>query len=191
MAQFQAFSRQVMVNGQTVLSVISGMGAFSGTAAQILQHNGIANPVPTEWYPQQAWLDAFREIAQSIGSRTLYQIGVSIPRNAKFPPGINTVEKALESLDVAYHMNHRKNGKVLFDPTTGTMEEGIGHYGYERVPATNQIISECNNPYPCSFDFGIVAAMAAKFEKNAKVVHDDTKPCRKKGADSCTYVISW
>ena len=28
MAQYQAYSPQVMVNGQTVLSVIAGMGAF-------------------------------------------------------------------------------------------------------------------------------------------------------------------
>lgn len=179
MAQFQAFSRQVMVNGQTVLSVISGMGAFSGTAAQILQRNGIPNPVATGWYPQQAWLDAFREIAQSIGNRTLYQIGVSIPRNAKFPPGINTIEQALESLDVAYHMNHR-GGE-------------IGHYSFAKT-GPSQGIMTCKNPYPCEFDRGIVEAVAGKFKPAGSIVrvqHDSAKACRAKQGESCTYVVCW
>ena len=46
------------------------------------------------WYPQQAWLNAFREIAQTIGASTLHQIGLSIPGSAKFPPGVNPIEKA-------------------------------------------------------------------------------------------------
>ena len=70
------------------------------------------------------------------------------------------------------------------------MIEGIGHYGYNKLPDTNMIISVCNNPYPCSFDRGIITEMARKFQPYATVSHDDSKPCRNKGADSCTYVIS-
>src|SRR5579862_7186589 len=106
MAQFRAFSSGVMVNGQTVLAVVKGMGAFALTANEILARHGIKSPDPNSWYPQQAWLDAFEEIAKSIGPRTLTQIGASIPNSAKFPPGIDTVDKALGSLDTAYHMNH-------------------------------------------------------------------------------------
>jgi hypothetical protein len=49
----------------------------------------------------------------------------------------------------------------------------------------------CDNPYPCAFDRGIITAMAQGFELQAKVVHDDAKPCRKQGAESCTYIASW
>ena len=107
MAQFRAFSNGVQVNGQTVLSVVNGMGAFSQTGSEILAKHGIKEPDPMAWYPQQAWLDAFEEILRCIGRRTLSQIGQSIPSNAKFPPGIDDVEKALSSLDAADHMNHR------------------------------------------------------------------------------------
>jgi hypothetical protein len=179
MAQFQAFSPQVMVNGQTVLSVISGMGAFKETAAQILQRNGIPNPAAAAWYPQQAWLNAFREIAQTIGSSTLHQIGLSIPRNAKFPPGVNTIDKALESIDVAYHLNHR-GGE-------------IGHYSFAKTGPKGAIMI-CKNPYPCDFDRGLVEAVANQFKPAGSIVriqHDSTKPCRAKQGDSCTYVVSW
>ena len=179
MAQFQASSQQVMVNGQTVLSVISGMGAFKETASQILQRNGIPNPEPAAWYPQQAWLDAFREIAKTIGCRTLYQIGKNIPRSAKFPPGINTVEKALESIDAAYHMNHRG--------------DEIGHYSFAKT-GPSQVIMTCRNPYPCEFDHGIIEEMASQFKPAGSIVrvqHDSAKPCRSKQGESCTYVVSW
>ncbi|HOV14530.1 MAG TPA: hypothetical protein PK771_09625, partial [Spirochaetota bacterium] len=98
---------------------------------------------------------------------------------------------AIQSIDIAYHLNHRKNGKVLFDTQNGKMFEGIGHYGYEKVDDKNMIICECKNPYPCAFDKGIITAMAQKFESKAKVIHDDSKPCRKNGTDSCTYIVTW
>ncbi len=179
MAQFQAFSPQVMVNGETVLSVVTGMGAFRNTGGQILQRNGIPDPEPLAWYPQQAWLDAFREISQTIGGSTLHQIGLSIPRSAKFPPGIDSIEKALESLDGAYHMNHR-GGE-------------IGHYSFEKTGPRQGTVT-CHNPYPCEFDRGIVMAMAIQFKPQGSVVrvqHDPDGPCRSKLGDSCTYVVSW
>ena len=36
-----------------------------------------------------------------------------IPANAKFPPQIKTIEDALGAIDMAYHMNHRINGKFF------------------------------------------------------------------------------
>jgi len=178
-AQFQAYAPGVSVNGQTVLSVVKGMGAFSQTASEILARHGIQAPEPTGWYPQQAWLDAFQEIAKSIGPRTLNQIGQSIPNNAKFPPGIDSVEKALASLDAAYHMNHR-GGE-------------IGRYKFAKT-AEKQGVMECRNPYPCDFDRGIIEAVVRRFLPAGsvpKVAHDPSKPCRSKQGDSCTFLISW
>jgi hypothetical protein len=179
MAQFQAYSQQVKVLGQTVLSVLSGMGAFRDTGVRILERNGIPNPVPTAWYPQQAWLNAFREIANSIGGKTLYQIGKSIPRNAKFPPGIDSIEKALGAVDMAYHLNHQ-GGE-------------IGHYLFEKSGPSRGAMT-CRNPYPCEFDHGLIEAMALQFKPAGAIVrveHDAAKPCRAKQGESCTYVISW
>jgi len=179
MAQFEAYAPDVLVNGQTVLAVVKGMGAFAQTASDILARHGIKSPDPMGWYPQQAWLDAFRDIAKSIGSRALNQIGQSIPKSAKFPPGIDSVEKALGSLDAAYHMNHR-GGE-------------IGHYNFTENGEGKGVV-ECRNPYPCDFDAGIIDAMVRRFVPAGsmpKVVHDSAKPCRAKQGESCTFVVSW
>jgi hypothetical protein len=179
MAMFKAYASKVEVNGETVLSVVDGMGAFKTRALQILAECGIKDPTPGQWYPQQAWLDAFKRIAETIGSNTLYSIGLKIPENAQFPPQIDDVHKALAAIDVAYHMNHR-NGE-------------IGHYQYQKAGETNAVVN-CPNPYPCDFDRGIIEAMVRKFKPRggvAIVEHDNTAPCRKKGAESCSYKINW
>jgi hypothetical protein len=180
MAQFKAFAPGVQVNGETVLSVVDGMGAFEAMARNILAGNGIQDPKPGQWYPQQAWLDAFQQIAEKVGLQVLWKIGTRIPENAKWPPDVNTVDKALASIDVAYHMNHR-GGE-------------IGHYQFDKTGDRTGVMV-CRNPYPDEFDRGIVEAVVRKFkpqDSTAMVVrHDDTKPCRKKGGDSCTYVIKW
>jgi hypothetical protein len=71
------------------------------------------------------------------------------------------------------------------------MLEGIGHYKMELVPNENRIIMICENPYPCEYDRGIITALANRFESLARTAHDSEAPCRKNGADSCTYVVMW
>ena len=179
MAQFKAFSSGVEVNGETVLSIVDGMGAFRNKALAILKKNGIEDPKPGQWYLQQAWLDSFKEIADSLGAATLYQIGMKIPENANFPPQVNDPHSGIAAIDMAYHMNHR-GGE-------------IGKYGYEKT-GDKSVTSVCPNPYPCDFDKGIIFAMANKFKPPGSVVkveHDDSQPCRKKGGESCTYKITW
>ena len=179
MAQFKAHSANVEVNGETVLSIVDGIGTMKTMAMGILEQNGIKDPKPGQWFKQQAWLNAFKQISDSIGPNTLFQIGQKIPENAQFPPAIDAIEKALAAIDVAYHMNHR-GGE-------------IGHYNYTS-DGSNKATLECANPYPCDFDRGIIVAMGKRFAPkgaNVKVVHDDTKPCRKTGGESCTYHVAW
>jgi hypothetical protein len=179
MAQFKAFDPNVEVNGQTVLSIVAGMGAFKTAALQILEKNGIKDPQPNKWYKQQAWLDSFKEIAERIGASTLYNIGMKIPDNADFPPEIDNIEKALSAIDVAYHMNHRGGD--------------IGYYKYIKTGEKEAKV-ECKNPYPSDFDRGIVEAMAKRFRPPGSIVYvktDPNAPTRLKGAESCTYIVTW
>jgi hypothetical protein len=177
MAHYKAFSPKVEVNGETVLSVVEGMGAFKQTALKILAENGIIDPAPGQWYPQQLWLDAFKQIAERVGKSTLMQIGMKIPENAKFPPNIDSVDKALSLLDYAYHMNHR-GGE-------------IGTYKFVKVDNTTSKMV-CHNPYPCNFDKGLITSMSQKFKSGSQfvsVMHSEDDPCRSKGDNSCTFII--
>jgi hypothetical protein len=88
-------------------------------------------------------------------------------------------------------MNHRKNGIALFDPATGKMLEGIGHYGYSRVHGERRILSVCDTPYPCALDRGILTGVAIRFNSRAIVAHYPELPCRKQADPNCTYLITW
>lgn len=194
MAPFKAFTEDAEVSGDAILAVLTGMETFTTLARKILSQCGIEDPQAGRWYRQQDWLDAFKLIAERVGPTTLRTIGRRIPETAQWPPGVDSVEKALQSLDVAYHMNHRIGGKVLYDPVTGDMRGDIGHYSYEHTGERSATVV-CESPYPCIFDQGVVEALVKRFKPAdsllVTVEHDDTAPCKRNGADSCSYHVSW
>jgi hypothetical protein len=192
LAQFEALDPRVEVNGETVLAVVAGMGVFKSAALQLLAENGIEFPEPGDWFPQQAWLNSFKVIAERVGDGTLRSIGRAIPEHAQWPPAIDSIRDALASIDVAYHLNHRIGGRLLFDHATGTTREGIGHYRFEeRAPREALVV--CDDPYPCAFDVGIVEAVAERFcEAGDRVRVEHLGPaCRRSGAAACSYRVTW
>jgi hypothetical protein len=197
--EYVPFEPGIEVNGQTVNSVVKGFGMFKKIPSDFLLAVGIGRPGPDgfvsilddEWLSQALWLQAFRQIGSMVGMGAIHGIGLKIPECAIFPAWVTDVSSAIRSIDVAYHLNHRKEGKVMFDVEDGTMTEGIGHYGYTPDPGAKRILSTCNNPYPCDLDRGILTAMALRFAPDARIEHVDPDVCRKKGADACTYLVSW
>jgi hypothetical protein len=196
--QFEVFEPDIEVNGATVYSIVAGLGYFTNLSRRYLSRVHIGKVINKElhidkaaWYSQAAWLEAFKHISEQVGDRVLFNIGLSIPSHAPFPPWVVDIDSAVRAVDAAYHLNHRKKGVPLLNAKTGAMSEGIGHYGYRRTGGEQRIISVSNNPYPCAFDHGILTAMARAFEPNAVVAHDDAEACRSKGADTCTYIITW
>lgn len=197
--QFVPFEEDIEISGQSVRAVMDGFNTFAVLGSAYLLDEGIGKPNarglaevdPKGWYPQRSWLLCLQQIGKQLGDGLLMQIGAALPRNALFPEGINDIRAALRSVDVSYHMTHRKNGRHLFDPQSGRMQEGIGHYGCEPVPHQRKILCACETPYPCAFDRGLLTAMAQRYESNARLVHDDSSACRKVRGDRCCYVITW
>lgn len=196
--EYQSYEPGIEISGTGLKVVLASFNNFTLLASQIMlaegigaeDEDGIVTVDAEGWYPLDNYLRVLKRMSQEVGEQVVYQGGVATPKHAKFPPNIKDVHDALATVDVAYHMNHRKNGIPMFDPAAGTMVEGIGHYHYKRVDA-RKIVMTCSNPYPCIFDRGIVTAMAERFEPSASVVHEKGKPCRKQGADSCTLTVSW
>ena len=197
--QFKPFEPGIEAYGASIDAIVEAFKLFPSVALKRLVTVGIGTmrgkgDIVIErdaWYPLDKWLSAFESIATQVGPRALFQFGQHVPKYSPFPPTITDIHTAMGSIDIAYHMNHRKGGKVMFNPATGEKLSGIGHYGYSPVPNERRIISVCENPYPCDFDRGLIAGLATRFEKSSRVSHDDTAPCRRNGADSCTYFIAW
>ncbi len=182
MAQFIPFQDGVEVNGQTVLAVVNALEAGRSTRTKIMEKHGILAPHSAGWYSQQAWLDAFKEISEELGMHTLFAIGEAIPGNAIFPSEIDNLQKALFSIDVAYHLNHR-GGE-------------IGHYTLKEYDDSKRTaVMICKNPYPSEFDRGIISTLVKKFVPTTSFIFDvqldSSSETRLNGGDSCTYIITW
>jgi hypothetical protein len=195
---FQPFEPGIEVFGPGVEAFVQAFKLFPSVVLKRLVTNGIATYQgkevivdQTAWYPLENWLAAFSSIAESLGPRALFQIGQTAPQFVVMPPSLTDIHSGIAGVNVGYHMNHRKNGVPMFDPQTGRMLSGIGDYGYKADPGERRIVCRCDTPYPCDFDRGILLGFAHKFEKGARIEHDDSAPCRKSGADSCTYFITW
>ena len=181
MPQFEAIDPAVEVHVKAIVSIVNAVDIGQETRLKILKKHGI-DPFIGEWYPQQKYLDAFKEISENIGDRTLFMIGKSIPEYAEFPPHIDNLEKALASIDVAYNMNHR-GGR-------------IGRYQLvEFLEEDRTAVIVCDNPYPSEFDRGIITTMLRRFRPEdsikSEVIRDLSKESRVDGHESCTYNITW
>lgn len=193
MPQFVAKNPKVEVHVSAVMSVVNAMEKGKDTRMEILRSNNIYVD-QAEWFLQQDWLNAFKVIAESLGNMNLFMIGKAIIDNAQFPP-INNLEEGLGSIDVAYHMNHRLEGKVMFDGATGKMTPGLGHYKLTALDEkARQAEMVCDNPYPSEFDRGIITQVVRKFKPagaREEVILDTTKETRINGGNSCTYKVMW
>jgi len=183
MATYEAFDHSVEVNGQTILTIVEkAMGRFSEAyqerALQALAAEGITDPDPEEWYPQQTWLNAFETIAEELQPHVLDRLGEQLPTVATWPNDFDTVPEGLQSIDDAYQQNHRGGD--------------IGYYEFEQTEDRAGELT-CYNPYPCPFDRGLIRGVARQYASvDAFVFIEETgDTCRRDGEDTCTYTVYW
>jgi hypothetical protein len=183
MAPYRAFDENVEVHGQTILAVVDDAlarfaDAYRERARRALAANGIEEPSPDEWYPQQAWLDTFAAIAADLEPHILDRLGEQLPDAADWPTDPSTVEAGLRSIDDAYQRNHR-GGE-------------IGSYDCVAVDDRTATVT-CRNPYPCEFDRGLIRAVAREHApiESFVFVEERGDRCRRDGDDACVYAVSW
>jgi hypothetical protein len=122
----------------------------------------------------QRWLDALKEIQETIGSNLLHRVGTAILQNAEFPPQFDSIDTVFAHMDDIYYANH-----------TGD----VGHYRVTRRPSGGWEI-RCETPYPRHFERGAVEGVCrhAKFTggKGYHVEFIDGPP----GGDlTCTLIV--
>jgi len=186
------------VTGRGIPAALEAFGEFTVLAGQMLMANGVGKPdrsgfiqADTEgWYPLEGYLQAYRQIEEQLGPQMIRKMGAAKARHAVFPPNMVDITTAMQSMDVGYHMNHRQHGRPMFDPLSGVMLEGIGHYHCQLTLGQKRILMRCDNPYPCKFDEGILEALARRFSPGAMLEHESGS-CRRKGGTSCSYLITW
>lgn len=195
MAEYKAFEDNIEAKGAAAMPFIISGSLGKEQRIGILKKNGIEDLDENGWYDLQSVLNSFKTLSETVGEMNLFLIGKTVTEKAPFPP-MDGLENALRSIDIAYHMNHRKNGEIMFNPETGKMLEGIGHYHLKSFDSEKrEAIMVCHTPYPSKFEEGLVMQIVRMFKPKdslkSKVVLDTTKETRAKGGDTCTFVITW
>jgi len=186
----------VEVRGEVIIGLISAMKSLYLPPDKYLTKYDIEKPQEKQWYPLEAVTRVFADLEKEGLFLLLQRIGTYVADNAVWPKNLKSFEEALSSIDHAYHMNHRRDGKELYDYAHNQPFEGfIGHDYIETDYQNKKAVYVCGSFYSCDFDFGMARAVARKFKPESSaivnIVHDDSKPCRKKGGDTCTYIFSW
>lgn len=169
----------IEVNGETLLATVAVLRETGPVGQEILTRHGLDRVEPGQWLPQELCFAAFQEITARLGDQALYAIGHRIPDHARFPPGIDGVERALRALGAAYQVNHR--GGVI-----GVYRVRFAEPGSAEV--------ECQNPYPSAFDHGLLQGLLDRYTAGSgrsEVQLATDRPTRKTGGASCTFRLTW
>jgi hypothetical protein len=190
--------KDFQILGANMQAIMGGFGSFTLIASKFLINAGIGTPdenmiaqfEPAKWYPLDRVLKVFDDIQKEFGNFTLTQVGMHVPKVSPLPPHVVDVPGAFEVLDFGYHINHGINGEPMFNPETGVMKEGIGHYKWIYTKGTTKGSIESTSIYGCAFDTGLVTGNAQKFKPKAIITHDKAT-CRSRGGNNCTYHVDW
>lgn len=158
---------------------LEALGVPWAEIQDLLGQAGILDPREDEWYPVNRLLAFLSTVERMYGREALRNAGRAIPDTAQFAPDLDTLERALRTLDIAYQVNHRGGP--------------IGRYRYEQKgPGQGEML--CENPYPCDLDLGILERLVERFAGEGPAVgvsHRPGRECRRLGAVACVFDLRW
>jgi hypothetical protein len=183
MAEYKTSPNAELIGGM-IQSLWTGYPeTFQDTIKKILTDRGIKDIAPANWYNFQSLLDAMKEVEEKFGHTAMRQVGEQAALTAPLPPEVNTIKACLLSLNTTLNRMCRGGGTGGYEVSEQT----------EKTVATRYIVT-VTTPFPCSLTSGYLEGFAQRFTKgefkDIVVRHDDERPCRRHGAESCTDIIS-
>lgn len=179
--KYTAFGPDAHVYGAAMLAFVESINYAN--FSNILASHGLTHIHPTEWYPQQVWLDVFSDIASATGGTLdLISIGMKIADTAAMPPQVQQMPFAdimLGFNDGSYLANNR--GKDIGGIETRILGEG-------------HILMIDKTPYPDDFVYGAYYGMARRFlpvDSQLTVEYDEEVPRREHGGEATLVHILW
>jgi hypothetical protein len=137
---------------------------------------GLHQLQPEGWYQVSRSLAFLAAVERAHGREAVHAMGLAVPDTSKFPPELDSIERALRLLDVAYQVNHRGGP--------------IGRYHHvSQGPGRAEM--RCENPYPCDLDHGILTRLVGRFGGEQSEVSHRPGACRREGAPSCVFDLRW
>lgn len=160
--------------GGALTAFLRGLSSSDTLVAEILAMHELETIDPDQWYDLELARSIYYEVGRRIGPRSLYNVGAEILTSAVFPPGVDSPEALLSSIDAAYRLNAR--GTNLGEIVAEVQEDSA------RMIFTT--------PFPCDLDRGICAGACLHFGFTPLVEHRQGS-CRDQDGQVCEYQVSW
>lgn len=158
---------------------LEGTGVPWSQVLDLLGQAGIREPVAEGWYGLEPYMAFLAQVDALHGREALQAMGRAIPDTSRFPPELDSLERALRLLDVAYQVNHRGGP--------------IGRYQVRLLePGRAEML--CETPYPCDLELGILERLVERFDRGdpqTGVLHRPGPLCRRLGARGCLFDLRW
>lgn len=172
--EFICTDPHAMVRAANVRATLDAFSFVPSVGKRLIEKHELRldDLTPDKFVPVQSWLDALRDIQQTVGVSVIRAVGSRIIENAEFPPQFSTVESILESLDTIYHVNHRGE---------------VGHYRFER--RADAFVVRCETPYPQHFEWGLIEGICRSPAARGRRHTVSFEPGPGKGDLTCTLTV--
>ncbi|MFC7079946.1 hypothetical protein [Halorussus caseinilyticus] len=176
-------SEEVKLDGKFAIAFIEAVAdvspAFEDRARTFLEENGISEPSADEAYPADAFVNAFEQITDEIGSTTTRKIGIRVIETVDWPPGIDSVESGFDVLNETH-------AEVYGDAP----ESIIGRYRFEKTGdrEARGAVTE-NFPYPRACIEGLFEGMLEEFTSDS--VFPNVSETDARDDEKYAFELSW
>jgi hypothetical protein len=179
MKRYLAFDPNNEIIGQSLIAIANAIGSEEFIDIFIQHH--LTNVDPTQWYPEQQFLDVLSDIAERGGGMfDFVSIGMNMIANGVFPPALDTMPfEQIISNSAAFALNTR-------GPKPKSMKID--------VLGPKHIVRRYIAPEPDDYWYGVAYGYAKRFLAPGvkfRVYYDPNVPRRDNGGEETLVHIEW
>lgn len=192
--------RGLYISGRAIRTLVELLGESKQMAIKIMKFHKLTDDQapekfsvnPDEWYDLDRFLLGMKDIQEKVGEEKIRQVAYTTIQFAPLPSQIQDIIASLSHMNRAYLLNLSRDGiKTMSDEPGGKQSEAVGKIAASPVPGIRKAICVSTTCFPTFYELGLVEGFAKKFQPAATVTLDKTKPMKKYGGESNTFIVNW
>jgi hypothetical protein len=156
---------------------------FEKKARELFSEYGLEDVEPEEFYPGDKISDAFFDVVNDVGDKTMQKGGKQMGLDVPWPEGVDDPHAGLQTIDAV----HQEAARTT-DDAPADLERPAGGYTYEQTGDTSAHVGITENyPYPSVMAEGVFLGIVNGLGASSATITDDTP----KGDEKSAWEISW
>lgn len=156
---------------------------FEKKARELFSEYGLEDVEPEEFYPGHKISDAFFDVVEDVGDKTMKKGGEQMGRDVPWPPGTEGPHAGLQTIDAI----HQEAARATED-APDDLERPAGGYTYEKIDDTAAHVGVTPNyPYPPVMAEGVFVGIVEGLGADSAQISDAAP----QGEEKHGWEISW